>query len=35
VLFRSMFGNTVNTRLSWLAPRIGFLIEDWLGKLLA
>ncbi|MGD8452178.1 MAG: hypothetical protein PVJ57_10200 [Phycisphaerae bacterium] len=31
--FGAMFGNTVNTRLSWLAPRIGFLIEDWLGKL--
>jgi hypothetical protein len=31
--FGAMFGNTVNTRLSWLAPRIGFLLEDWLGKL--
>lgn len=30
--FGASFGNTVNTRLSWLAPRIGFLIEDWLGK---
>jgi hypothetical protein len=33
--FGAMFGNTVNTRLSWLAPRIGFLIDDWLGKLWA
>jgi hypothetical protein len=33
--FGAMFGNTVNTRLSWLAPRIGFLIDDWLGKLFA
>jgi len=32
--FGASFGNTVNTRLSWLAPRIGFLIEDWFGKLL-
>jgi hypothetical protein len=31
--FGAMFGNTVNTRLSWLAPRIGFLVDDWLGKL--
>lgn len=31
--FGAMFGNTVNTRLSWLAPRIQFLWEDWLGKL--
>lgn len=31
--FGAMFGNTVNTRLSWLAPRIGFLLDDWLGKL--
>jgi hypothetical protein len=30
--FGAMFGNTVNTRLSWLAPRIGYLLEDWLGK---
>jgi hypothetical protein len=30
--FGAMFGNTVNTRLSWLAPRIGFLLDDWLGK---
>jgi len=33
--FGAMFGNTVNTRLSWLAPRIGFLIDNWLGKLFA
>jgi hypothetical protein len=33
--FGAMFGNTVNTRLSWLAPRIGFLIQEWLGKLFA
>ncbi len=33
--FGAMFGNTVNTRLAWLAPRIGFLVEDWLGKLFA
>jgi hypothetical protein len=33
--FGAMFGNTVNTRLSWLAPRIGVLIQDWLGKLFA
>jgi hypothetical protein len=33
--FGAMFGNTVNTRLSWLAPRVGFLIEGWLGKLVA
>jgi len=32
--FGASFGNTVNTRLSWLAPRIGMLWEDWLGKLL-
>ena len=31
--FGAMFGNTVNTRLSWLSPRIGFLLDDWLGKL--
>ncbi|MFQ5806028.1 MAG: hypothetical protein ACE5I3_06220 [Phycisphaerae bacterium] len=31
--FGAMFGNTVNTRLSWLAPRIGYLLDDWLGKL--
>jgi|GEM_PF-112898 len=31
--FGASFGNTVNTRLSWLAPRIAFLIEDWFGKL--
>ena len=31
--FGASFGNTVNTRLSWLAPRIGFLWEDWFGKL--
>lgn len=31
--FGASFGNTVNTRLSWLAPRIGFLWEDWLEKL--
>ena len=33
--FGAMFGNTVNTRLSWLAPRIGFLWDQWLAKLLA
>lgn len=33
--FGAMFGNTVNTRLAWLAPRIGFLWDDWLGKLFA
>jgi hypothetical protein len=33
--FGAMFGNTVNTRMSWLAPRIGVLIQDWLGKLFA
>ena len=27
------FGNTVNTRLSWLADRVAFLAQDWLGKL--
>lgn len=32
--FGAMFGNTVNTRLSWLAPRVGYLLDDWLGKLL-
>lgn len=32
--FGASFGNTVNTRLSWLAPRIGLLWEEWLGKLL-
>lgn len=32
--FGVVFGNTVNTRFSWLAPRIGFLIDDWLGKLI-
>jgi hypothetical protein len=31
--FGAMFGNTVNTRLSWLAPRFSFLLDDWLGKL--
>jgi hypothetical protein len=31
--FGAMFGNTVNTRLSWLAPRIGYLLDEWLGKL--
>ncbi len=31
--FGAMFGNTVNTRLSWLAPRFGYLCDDWLGKL--
>ncbi|MEW6250217.1 MAG: hypothetical protein AB1716_06200 [Planctomycetota bacterium] len=31
--FGAMFGNTVNTRISWLAARIGFLLDDWLGKL--
>lgn len=31
--FGAMFGNTVNTRLAWLTPRIGFLLEEWLGKL--
>ena len=31
--FGAMFGNTVNTRMSWLAPRIGYLLDDWLGKL--
>ncbi len=31
--FGAMFGNTVNTRLSWLAPRFAFLWDDWLGKL--
>jgi len=29
------FGNTVNTRLAWLTDRIAFLMQDWLGKLLA
>ncbi|MBN2446721.1 MAG: hypothetical protein JXO22_08345 [Phycisphaerae bacterium] len=33
--FGAMFGNTVNTRLSWLAPRIEFLWQDWLQQLLA
>ncbi len=32
--FGASFGNTVNTRLSWLAPRIGLLWEDWIEKLL-
>lgn len=27
------FGNTVNTRLAWLAGRVAFLLQDWLGKL--
>jgi hypothetical protein len=31
--FGAMFGNAVNTRLSWLSPRVSTLIEDWLGKL--
>ncbi len=31
--FGAMFGNTVNTRLSWLAPRFEYLLDDWLGKL--
>jgi hypothetical protein len=31
--FGVMFGNTVNTRLSWLVPRIAFLWDEWLGKL--
>lgn len=31
--FGVMFANAVNTRLSWLAPRVGFLLQDWLGKL--
>jgi hypothetical protein len=33
--FGAMFGNTVNTRLAWLAPRIGFLVDEWLGKIFA
>jgi hypothetical protein len=33
--FGALFGNTVNTRLAWLAPRIGFIWQDWIGKLFA
>lgn len=29
----ALFGNTVNTRMSWLAPRIEFLMTEWLGAL--
>jgi len=33
--FGAMFGNTVNTRMSWLAPRIEALVQNWIGKLFA
>jgi len=33
--FGALFGNTVNTRLAWLAPRIGFIWQEWIGKLFA
>lgn len=32
--FGAMFGNTVNTRLSWLAPRVEFIWEATIGKLI-